>query len=62
MSKATYKRQHLVEGLLTVSEGESRIIMVRGMAAGGRHGTGAVAESLHPHPQAGRKTELMISE
>lgn len=29
-----FKRKHLVEGLLTVSEGESRIIMVRSMAAG----------------------------
>lgn len=46
MTKAAYKRKHLTEGLLTVSEGSSMITMSERMVAG-RHGTGAVAESFH---------------
>lgn len=43
MTKATYKRTYWG---LTVSESESMTITGRSKAAG-RHGTGAVAESLH---------------
>ena len=43
MTKATNKR---VYWELTVSEGESITIMVQNTAAAGKHGTGAVAESL----------------
>ena len=52
MTKATYKRKHLIS-LLTVSESESLTVMVGSMTAGrqaGRqawHSIEAVAESLH---------------
>ena len=48
MTKATNKR---VYWELTVSEGESITIMVQKTAAAGKHGTGAVAESLYPYSQ-----------
>lgn len=49
MTKATNKR---VYWELTVSEGESMTIMVQNTAAAGKHGTGAVAESLYPYSPA----------
>ena len=47
MTKATYKRKHLIGSLLTVSEGESMTIMAGSMGEGRRHGAGAVAKHLH---------------
>lgn len=51
MTRATYKRKHLMEDLLPISEGESVIKMVRRkgsgvrrQAAGSRHGAGTLAE------------------
>ena len=38
MTKATYKREQLTVGLLTVSEGESMIIMAGSMVAGRQAG------------------------
>lgn len=40
MTEATYKRKHLIRDLLTVSEGESMIIMVESMAVGRQEGRG----------------------
>lgn len=42
---------------LTVSEGESLTIM-EGNIAAGRHGTGAIAESIHPETTAMRQREI----
>lgn len=42
MTKAIYKKKHLIEDLLKISEGESIAIKVTD-----RYGTGAVAGSLH---------------
>jgi hypothetical protein len=50
MTKATYRRKHLIGSLITVSEGESIIIMTGSVT--GRHSTGAVAKSLHGDLQA----------
>lgn len=51
MTKKTYFKKHLIWG--SHSRGlESMTIRVGGMAAAGRHGAGAVAESLHHDPQA----------
>lgn len=48
MTKAALRTgNHLIEGLLTVSEGGFMTIVVRSMAAGRLSGAGAVAESSH---------------
>jgi hypothetical protein len=49
MTKATYRRINLE---LTVPEDEFMTIMA-GIMAAGRHGVGAVTESLHLYPQPG---------
>ena len=53
MTKTTYKKKHLIRGLLTALEGESMIVRAESTATG-RNVTvpGAVAGSLHPDPQA----------
>lgn len=43
----TYERKHLVRCLLTGSEGESMITIVRTWQHGGRQGAGVVAKGLH---------------
>ena len=45
MTKATFRGKIRVDLEITVSEGESMIIMAGSMATG-RHGTGAAANSL----------------
>jgi hypothetical protein len=48
MTEAAYKSKHLTGILLTVSEGESIIIMLAGAwQQASRYGAGAVAEGLH---------------
>ena len=54
MTKATYRREHLM-GLM-LSEGESVIIMARNMD-GSRHGIGAVDEQLTFDPEGDRWRE-----
>lgn len=44
MVKATYKRKHLIGGLLTDSEDESMTIVVGAWHQAGRHGVAAVSE------------------
>lgn len=43
----TYERKHLIGYLLTGSEGESMITIVRTWQHGGRQGAGVVAKGLH---------------
>ena len=47
MTKTTYKRKHLIGRLFMTSEGESMTITVGSLAADGKHGTGAAAETLY---------------
>ena len=47
MAKITYKEKHLTGSLFIVSEDEYMSLMVGNVAACGRHGAEAVAESLH---------------
>lgn len=49
MANSTYRTKSLSGLAVSVSEGESMIIMVESMTAG-RHGVGAVAESSHLDP------------
>jgi hypothetical protein len=50
-TKATYKREHVIGSLLTVSEGKSVIILEGSLVAGRQHDTGAVSRAyiLHAH-------------
>lgn len=55
MTKITWEKKQLIGGLLTVSEGQS---MTGSTMAGRQAGTGAVADSSLPDPQAtGRELE-----
>jgi hypothetical protein len=47
MIQVTYKRKHLVGGLLAVSKVESKNVLAGSMAAGRQHDADAVAESSH---------------
>lgn len=56
MAKVAYKGENLIVGLQTVSKGYSVTTFILWSTAAGRDGAGAVAEHLHPNPQArGRK-------
>jgi hypothetical protein len=53
MINTVYKKRYLIGGLPTVSGDESMTVVAESVAAGRQTGIGAIAESLHPDPQAG---------
>lgn len=61
MTKAIYKRKHLIWGLLAVTEGESMIAMVGNVVEPGRLDSGAAAENFTSDSKDGGRVRLDLS-